>query len=48
MEAAHSTRIRAIRETWGGGCDGFLAFSTKSDPRLPTIHLEHDGPEEYD
>lgn len=47
IEAAHATRIRAIRETWGGGFDGFLAFSTKSDPRIPAIHLNHDGPEDY-
>lgn len=47
MEDAHATRIRAIRETWAGGCDGFLAFSTKSDPRLPAIHVQHAGNEEY-
>jgi hypothetical protein len=47
MEEQHHTSIRAIRETWGGGCDGFLAFSTKDDPRIPAISLEHDGPEEY-
>ncbi|KAL3918022.1 MAG: hypothetical protein SGILL_004443 [Bacillariaceae sp.] len=47
METAHHDRIRAIRETWAGGCDGFLAFSTKSDPRIPAISLPHEGPEEY-
>ncbi|KAL3916477.1 MAG: hypothetical protein SGARI_007948, partial [Bacillariaceae sp.] len=47
MEGAHADRIRAIRETWAGGCDGFLAFSTRSDPRIPAISLPHDGPEEY-
>jgi hypothetical protein len=47
MEQNHHTSIRAIRETWGGGCDGFLAFSTKDDPRIPAISLQHDGPEEY-
>jgi hypothetical protein len=47
MEENHHTSIRAIRETWGGGCDGFLAFSTKDDPRIPAISLEHDGPEDY-
>ena len=47
MEQNHHTSIRAIRETWGGGCDGFLAFSTKDDPRIPAISLVHDGPEEY-
>lgn len=47
METAHATNIRAIRETWASGCDGFLAFSTKSDPRIPTISLKHKGPEDY-
>lgn len=48
MADAHANRIRAMRDTWAGGCDGFLAFSTESDPRLPTISLEHEGPESYD
>ncbi len=48
MEANHHTNIRAIRETWGPGCDGFLAFSTRDDPRIPAISLAHDGPEEYE
>ena len=47
MADAHSNRIQSMRETWAGGCDGFLAFSTESDPRLPAISLPHDGPEEY-
>ncbi|KAL3794593.1 hypothetical protein ACHAWO_005438 [Cyclotella atomus] len=45
---AHSSRIQGMRETWAGGCDGFLAFSTESDPRLPAMAIQHDGPEEYD
>lgn len=48
MADAHANRIRAMRETWAGGCDGYLAFSTESDPRLPAISLEHEGPESYD
>ncbi|KAL9181519.1 hypothetical protein ACHAXT_010324 [Thalassiosira profunda] len=47
MADAHANRIRGMRETWAGGCDGFLAFSTESDPRLPTISLTHEGPESY-
>jgi hypothetical protein len=47
MEAKHATNIRGIRETWASHCDGFLAFSTASDPRIPAISLPHDGPEEY-
>ena len=48
MEKVHPTNIRAIRETWGPGCDGFLAFSTASDPRIPAISLPHTGKEEYE
>lgn len=48
MADAHANRIRAMRETWAGGCDGFLAFSTESDPRLPAISIEHEGPEAYE
>ena len=48
LEDAHATRIRAIRELWAGGCDGFVAFSNRSDPRIPAISLEHEGPESYD
>jgi hypothetical protein len=47
MEQYHHTSIRVIRETWGGDCDGFLAFSTKDDPRIPSISIKHDGSEEY-
>eukprot|EP00532_Pseudo-nitzschia_australis_P010185 CAMPEP_0168243552 /NCGR_PEP_ID=MMETSP0140_2-20121125/24120_1 /TAXON_ID=44445 /ORGANISM="Pseudo-nitzschia australis, Strain 10249 10 AB" /LENGTH=194 /DNA_ID=CAMNT_0008178939 /DNA_START=207 /DNA_END=788 /DNA_ORIENTATION=- len=48
MEQKHHTNIRAIQETsWGPGCDGFLAFLTRDDPRLPAISLAHDGLEEY-
>mmetsp|Transcript_36685 Transcript_36685/g.74877 ORF Transcript_36685/g.74877 Transcript_36685/m.74877 type:complete len:574 (-) Transcript_36685:1541-3262(-) len=48
VQNSHSTSIRAIRDTWGGGCDGFLAFSSSPDPRLPAIALQHEGPESYD
>lgn len=47
MVNAHANRIRAIRDTWAGRCDGFLAFSTASDPRLPAINLPHKGVEDY-
>ena len=47
MEENHATNIRAIRETWASGCDGFLAFSTANDTRIPAISLPHDGPEAY-
>lgn len=47
MEENHATNIRAMRETWAPGCDGFLAFSTKTDARIPAISLQHKGKEEY-
>ncbi|CAB9503633.1 acetylgalactosamine 3-beta-galactosyltransferase 1 [Seminavis robusta] len=47
MAKAHSLTIRAMRETWAPRCDGFLAFSTQSDPRIPAISITHEGPEEY-
>mmetsp|Transcript_36907 Transcript_36907/g.89620 ORF Transcript_36907/g.89620 Transcript_36907/m.89620 type:complete len:432 (+) Transcript_36907:103-1398(+) len=47
MEKKHATSIRAQRETWAPGCDGYLAFSTKSDPRIPAISIPHRGREEY-
>ena len=47
MADAHPSRIRAMRETWMGRCDGFLAFSTESDPRIPAISLPHEGEEAY-
>lgn len=47
MADAHAGRIRAMRETWAGRCDGFLAFSTESDPRIPAISLPHEGAEAY-
>ena len=48
MANRHAAQVRAIRETWAGGCDGFLAFSTENDPRIPAISIPHDGEESYD
>jgi glycoprotein-N-acetylgalactosamine 3-beta-galactosyltransferase len=44
----HPTRVRAIRETWAGLCDGFLAFSNQTDLRIPAISIPHEGIESYD
>ena len=44
----HKTNVRATRDTWAKRCDGFLAFSTLSDPSIPAINILHEGPEEYD
>jgi hypothetical protein len=50
MVYTHSNRhaqIRAIAETWGPHCDGFMAASNHTDPTLGTVHLLHEGPEMY-
>ena len=47
MEQNHAGNIRAMRETWAPHCDGFVAFSTATDPRIPALAIEHEGPEEY-
>jgi glycoprotein-N-acetylgalactosamine 3-beta-galactosyltransferase len=47
LAEAHPTRVRAIRETWAGLCDGFLAFSNQTDLRIPAISIPHDGIESY-
>eukprot|EP01035_Chromulina_nebulosa_P017657 gene17657-23244_t len=48
MESSHSTNVQATRETWGKKCDGFVAFSTKDDPNIPSVNITHEGPELYD
>ena len=44
---SHATHVRAAVETWAPGCDGFVAFSTESDPSLNAVKIEHQGPEAY-
>lgn len=44
----HATNVKATKETWAKRCDGFLAFSTKSDPSIPSVKVLHEGPEQYD
>jgi len=41
-EKSHAS-VRAARETWGGRCAGFLAFSTIDDPRVPAVSIAHEG-----
>lgn len=36
----------AIRETWGGRCDGFMAASTETNHSAGTVHLPHYGSNE--
>ena len=40
--------IESSRSTWGKRCDGFLAFSTKTDASIPSINIEHEGQESWD
>lgn len=50
MVYTHSNRhdvVRAIAETYGQECDGFLAASNFTDPSIGAYALPHDGPEEY-
>ena len=44
----HSSLIRAMRETWASHCDGFVAFSNLTDPRIPALNIPHEGPEAYE
>jgi hypothetical protein len=44
---SHHDRIKAIINTWGWRCDGWMAASTKTDPSLGAVDLPHTGPEEY-
>lgn len=40
-------KIPSIRETWGQKCDGFIVASNKTDKKLGTVNIPHEGPEEY-
>eukprot|EP00977_Amphora_coffeiformis_P011277 scaffold2716_cov179-Amphora_coffeaeformis.AAC.11 len=46
-DAAHP-RVRAIAQTWGRQCDGFLAASNVTDASIGAINLPHTGPETYE
>ena len=45
-EHRHS-HVRAIAETWGPKCDGFVAASNKTDPSIGAVNILHEGPEAY-
>lgn len=50
MVYTHSSRhdrLRAVAETWGPRCDGFMAASDKTDETIGAVHLLHEGPEHY-
>jgi len=46
IESNHD-RIPPILQTWGPRCDGFMVASDKTDPKLHTVNILHEGPEEY-
>ncbi|KAL3919156.1 MAG: hypothetical protein SGILL_003894 [Bacillariaceae sp.] len=51
MVYTHSNRhddvVRAIAESYGQECDGFMAVSNLTDPTIGAFNLPHDGPEAY-
>jgi glycoprotein-N-acetylgalactosamine 3-beta-galactosyltransferase len=50
MVYTHSSRhdrLRAVAETWGPRCDGFLAASDQTDETIGAVNLLHEGPEHY-
>lgn len=47
MERNHNGNVKSTRETWAKKCDGFIAFSTKTDYSLPSLNITHEGPESY-
>eukprot|EP01036_Dinobryon_divergens_P028475 gene28475-37425_t len=48
MEKNHDTNVKATKLTWAKKCDGFIAFSTKKDPTIPSVNITHEGEESYD
>ena len=48
MEKNHGTNVEATRSTWAKRCDGFIAFSTVEDPKIPSVNILHEGDEAYD
>ena len=43
MEKNHDTNVKATKLTWAKKCDGFIAFSTKKDPTIPSVNITHEG-----
>mmetsp|Transcript_12441 Transcript_12441/g.28042 ORF Transcript_12441/g.28042 Transcript_12441/m.28042 type:complete len:572 (+) Transcript_12441:52-1767(+) len=44
-ESRHEPYLRAISETWGPKCDGFVAASSVTDTSIGAVRLLHEGPE---
>ena len=45
---SNTRNLKAIAETWGRKCDGFIASSNVTNHSLGSIHLTHEGDETYD
>ena len=45
---SNTRNLKAIAETWGRKCDGFIASSNVTNHSLGSIHVTHEGDETYD
>jgi hypothetical protein len=45
-ETGHENVAAATAETWGEQCDGFIAFSNKTDHQIDAVDLAHQAPED--
>lgn len=45
---SNTRNLKAIAQTWGRNCDGFIASSNVTNHALGSIHLTHEGDESYD
>ena len=43
MASNHDGNVKTMRSTWTKRCDGYVAFSTKSDPDIPAVLITHEG-----
>jgi glycoprotein-N-acetylgalactosamine 3-beta-galactosyltransferase len=48
VEHHHQTRCQEIKRTWLRRCDSYLFLSNVTDSRMPSIRIEHPGPESHD
>jgi hypothetical protein len=44
---ANHANLRAVAQTWGRKCDGFIGASNLTDHSIGAVDLLHNGPEEY-
>ncbi len=46
-QIANHANLRAIAQTWGQKCDGFIGASNVTDHSIGAVDLPHEGAEEY-